>query len=237
MSPTPGSGRSRPRAWAHSRLDLRGGADRAGGGGGQPLASTAAWTDLAADDPRRPTVIACTPRAAGTGARRPARRRLAAAAGVRGAVPAADAGWPRPIRAVAAELAENGYVYRFRRTPARSARPKGPSCSAASSWRWPNSSRRRTAALAGSSATAPPAARRVCTPRSSTSSASAARQPAAGLRPRPADGVRRPSRTLRRGLSVPWRSGTIPSAGPSHRGARSPAAGQRAATAGVALDL
>ena len=55
-------------------------------------------------------------------------------------------------------------------TRGRSGTPKARSCSAASSWRWPNTSRAtRSRPPAGSNATGPPADRRASSPRSTTS--------------------------------------------------------------------
>ena len=90
---------------------------------------------------------------------------------LRGAVPADD---PRTVATVAGRGRRAGL--RRLRVPVppaargRCTRPRVRSCSAASTWRWPRTSRAtRAAPSAGSSAPAAPSDRRACSPRSSTS--------------------------------------------------------------------
>jgi hypothetical protein len=100
------------RRWAHSRLICAAGLRAvAGYAGGQ---HTAAWSTLA-DAILADTADCVHP--SGRWQRAPDDPRVDAALllpAVRGAVPAADARSVATYRAVAAELAENGYVYRFR---------------------------------------------------------------------------------------------------------------------------
>jgi hypothetical protein len=107
-----------PRRWAHSRLmcvaGLRAAASRRGGAGGCEWESLAdKILDSVDDDCLHPS---------GRWQRAPDDPRVDASlvlAGVRGAVPPDDPRQRRTVEAVVDELADDGYVYRFRQDPDR----------------------------------------------------------------------------------------------------------------------
>ncbi|MGH3843875.1 MAG: glycoside hydrolase family 15 protein, partial [Pseudonocardiaceae bacterium] len=107
--------------WAHSRLICAAGL-RAIAGAGAPATDAAGWSRLA-DAILADTGTDCL-HASGRWQRAPTDPRVDAALllpAIRGAVPAADARTLATLRAVQDELAEQGYVYRFR----QDARPLG----------------------------------------------------------------------------------------------------------------
>ena len=171
-NPTPASGRSTPTtgrtAASSCAAGLRAISRRAPGRrAGRPTGS------------RSPTASSPTPpqralHPSGRWQRSPDDPRLDAAlllAAIRGAIPADDPRTLATLHAVAAELTQDGYCYRYRpdERPLGQCRRRLPAVRALDGTRLPPARRTRRAPPAGSNATAPPADHPGCSPRSSTS--------------------------------------------------------------------